>query len=804
MKLLIPELKKLLSIKLILWMMAILITANGLLAYWHSVSAEKENGFSGKEISHVVELYVADPEAVENYVAELKEYRKAQNKLKREYKALGIEFVETRTALYCDGLYSEDLKLVELAKAHISQNKRFPDEVKKYISNTEVNRKEYLYYGYDESTVVYRYQELAGERYTEVLNTVTLDSTYTGGWQNFFTYTMGGVFCAVAAILIGSVVFIRERETGMFMILRPSKNGRFTTAVAKVIAALIASAAVSLILTAESLLIFALRDGLTGAFDPLQSVSAFRASTFCVSVIEYTGIFTLFKLAGAMALCAVAMLASVIVSKYIVVFAISAVFFGLNFVAYLTGSDLVQTPLRYLNLFIPFEGVRPAARYSAIVFFGEVSECLYLVIPTALTFAVIAAVLTIPLYCRSTLGNKRIKGIGSVTATFTDIFAKIKKLLSDLTAKIPIRYPSSGRGVELYKILHGGLLALLLVAAVILTSYSIEKESASFFAMTYEEQVCQYYRSGFDGEWTEEKHQAITDKYNESLKATADYNQALEDYKADKIDTSELEHYRKENSRIGRHSEGLKLLKEQSDVLKTMYDETGLRGIFLEEKGWEAIIARGANLFTFSAIILICVGVYAREYAGRPVADIIRASKKGRGFVWRSKTLTVLFISIALAAVCEFVDIRYVANTFPLDFADAPACSVAAFKFVPYEISLGEYLAFCSSLRIISCAALALFVTALSALMKKQLAIIGTAAAITLLPAVAEYIGVDAAEKLNFLSLYGAGRLVNASFAKPEFLGGIGIAIFAASAVLMSVIILTTVSALKWCGKKSH
>ena len=95
MKLLIPELKKLLSIKLLLWMMAILITANGLLAYWHSVSAEKENGFSGKEISHVVELYVADPEAVENYVAELKEYRKAQNKLKREYKALGIEFVET-------------------------------------------------------------------------------------------------------------------------------------------------------------------------------------------------------------------------------------------------------------------------------------------------------------------------------------------------------------------------------------------------------------------------------------------------------------------------------------------------------------------------------------------------------------------------------------------------------------------------------------------------------------------------------------------------------------------------------------
>lgn len=804
MKLLVSELKKLFNIKLLLWMMAILITANGLLAYWHSVSAEKENGFSGKEISNVVELYAEDPEAIENYVAELKEYRKAQNNLKRELKEQGLDFVETRAALYCDGLYSEDLKLIELAKAHISQSKRFPEEVKKYIQNTEVNRKEYLYYGYDESTVVYRYQELAGERYTEVLDTVTLGSTYTGGWQNFFTYTMGGVFCAVAAILIGSVVFIRERETGMFMILRPSKNGRVTTAVAKVFAALIASAAVSVILTAESLLVFAFRDGLTGAFDPLQSVSAFRASTFCVSVLEYAGIFTLFKLVGSMALTAIAMLASVIVSKYIVVFAISAVFFGLNFVAYLTGSDLVQTPLRYLNLFIPFEGVRPAARYSAIVFFGEVCECLYLVIPTALTFAVIASLLTVPFYCRSTLGNKRIKGIGSVTATVSDIIGKLKKLISGLTAKIPLRYSASGRGVELYKILHGGLLVILLVAAVVLTGYSIEKESASFFAMTYEEQVCQYYRSGFDGEWTEEKHQAILDKYNESLKATADYNQAVKDYQDGKIEYSELEPYRKENSRIGRHSDGLKLLKEQSEVLKAMYEETGLRGIFLEEKGWEAVISRGANLFTFAAIILICVGVYAREYAGRPVADIIRASKKGRGFVWRSKTVSVLLISVALVAVCEYVDIHYIANNFPLDFADAPACSVAAFKSVPYEISLGEYLALCSALRIISGAALALFVTALSALMKKQLAIIGTAAAITLLPAVAEYIGVKAAEKLNFLSLYGAGRLVNASFAKSELLGGIGITLFATAAVLASVIILTTVSAFKWCGKKSH
>ena len=260
MKLLIPELKKLFTIKLLLWMMVALLAANGLLARWHSLSAEKDAGYDGKKISQVVELYASDPEAVEAYADELKEYRRAQSKLQSQAKKEGRDFVETRRALYSDGLYTEDMELIDIAKRIISSNARFPDEVKQYIKNTEINRAEYLYYGYDESTVVYRYQQLAGERYTAVLENVTLGNHYTGGWNNFFTYTMGGVFAAVAAILIGAVVFINERETGMFMLLRPSKNGRFRTALAKVIAALIAAAVAAILITLESLAVFAVCD----------------------------------------------------------------------------------------------------------------------------------------------------------------------------------------------------------------------------------------------------------------------------------------------------------------------------------------------------------------------------------------------------------------------------------------------------------------------------------------------------------------------------------------------------------------
>ena len=154
MKLLIPELKKLFNIKLLLWMMAALLAANGLLAWWHSLSAENEIGFSGREISNVVRLYTESPEGVEQYYKELTDYRRAQAKLKIEAKNEGREFVETREARYCDGLYTEDIKLIDLAKKHILGNTRFSDEVKQYIKNTEVNRAEYLYYGYDETTVV--------------------------------------------------------------------------------------------------------------------------------------------------------------------------------------------------------------------------------------------------------------------------------------------------------------------------------------------------------------------------------------------------------------------------------------------------------------------------------------------------------------------------------------------------------------------------------------------------------------------------------------------------------------------------
>ena len=798
MKLLIPEIKKLFTIKLLLWMMVALLAANGLLARCHSLSAEKDVGYDGKKISQVVELYASDPEAVEAYADELKEYRRAQSKLQSQAKKEGRDFVETRRALYSDGLYTEDMELIDIAKRIISSNARFPDEVKQYIKNTEINRAEYLYYGYDESTVVYRYQQLAGERYTAVLENVILGNHYTGGWNNFFTYTMGGVFAAVAAILIGAVVFINERETGMFMLLRPSKNGRFCTALAKVIAALIAAAVAAILITLESLAVFAVCDGLSGAFEPIQSVTAFRASTFLLNVTEYAAIFTLFKVAGAMTFAAVAMLASVLVSKYIVVFAIGAGFFGLNFIAYLTGSDIVQTPLRYLNLFIPFEGVRPMARYSAIVFFGEVRECLYLVVPTALMFALIACVLTLPFYCRQTLGNKKIKVIGSVGAKISDIIKAVKRFVGNLITKIPVRYSASGRGVELYKTLYGGILALLFVIAAVLSLYSIKAESAKVFAMTYDEQVCQYYRSGFDGEWTPEKHAAIEAKYAEALKVNSDYTKAQSAYSEGTITSEELAVYRKAYSSLGRHTTGLKMLCEQSTRLKTMYEEEGIVGAFVEELGWEATLTRGANFFTFAVIILICVGVYAREYSGKPVADIIRATKKGRGFVWRSKTATVISLAFLLTAACEAIDIIYVSKQYPLDIATCHARSLTAFASVPSDVTLGEYLAFSAGIRILAGISLALFVTALSSFLKKPLAVIGTACAITLLPAVAEYVGVDAAEKFNFLSFYGAGKLLTASFAD----GGMKIAFVASIAIIIAVGILTAISALRWCGEK--
>ena len=798
MKLLIPELKKLFTIKLLLWMMAALLVANGLLAWWHSLSVEKDVGYDGRTITKVAQLYAADPEGMQAYEDELIEYRKAQNKLKSQAKKEGREFVETRQALYSDGLFSEDIELIDMAKKAISSDARFPDEVKQYIKNTEINRAEYLYYGYDETTVVYRYQKLAGDRYTEVLNNVTLNGTYTGGWNNFFTYTMGGVFAAVAAILIGAVVFINERETGMFMLLRPSKHGRLRTAFAKAIAALVAAAVAAILITLESLAVFAVCDGLSGALEPIQSVSAFRASTFLLSVIEYAAIFTALKVAGAMTFAAVAMLVSVLISKYIVVFAIGAGFFGLNFIAYLTGSDIVQTPLRYLNLFVPFEGVRPTARYSAIVFLGEVRECLYLVAPTALLFALIACVLTLPFYCRQTLGNKKIKVIGTVGAKMGDAVKAVKRFAVGLINKIPVRYSASGRGVELYKTLYGGILAILFVIAALLSLYSVKTESAKSFAMTYDEQVCQYYRSGFDGEWTPEKHAAIEAQYAASLKANSDYTAAQTSYSEGKITSDELTAYRKAYTSLGRHATGIKLLLDQSNRLKTMYEEEGIVGVFVEELGWKAALTRGVNFFTFAVIILICVGVYAREYSGRPVADIIRASKKGRGFVWRSKTATVISLSFILTAACEAIDIFYISKQYALDLAAYPARSLTAFAAVPSDITLGEYLAFSAAIRILAGVMLALFVTALSSFLKKQLAVIGTACAITLLPAVAEYVGVDAAEKFNFLSFYGAGKLLTASFAD----GGMKTALAASVAITVAVGILTVISAIRWCGEK--
>ena len=52
------------------------------------------------------------------------------------------------------------------------------------------------------------------------------------------------------------------------------------------------------------------------------------------------------------------------------------------------------------------------------------------------------------------------------------------------------------------------------------------------------------------------------------------------------------------------------------------------------------------------------------------------------------------------------------------------------------------------------------------------------------------------------LSFYGAGRLLKASLKATDFLGGLGWTAVATMLVLVTVMILTLISALKWCGEK--
>ncbi len=223
-------------------------------------------------------------------------------------------------------------------------------------------------------------------------------------------------------------------------------------------------------------------------------------------------------------------------------------------------------------------------------------------------------------------------------------------------------------------------------------------------------------------------------------------------------------------------------------------------GWFLYDTGWRRLFSGDADLFLYTAVLLLLTGSFAGEYvslsSAGSFAQILRATKRGRAETFRAKLFSSGVIAVILALFSCAADFLFLSQNLDLPSPSAPLCSIELFGSYAGGLTMTGYAVLFVALRVLGALLMAMLVCALSELLSRYLPVLGSAVALTLCPALFAAFGWQAAERVNFLSLL-AGT--------PLFLDSARLSLFGSGWTMLALWIAAAgiaVAALLWPAKK--
>ena len=765
------EIKKLLGIRYLWAFLAIFLVLNSVIAFY---SAGKTYAAyePSQLISSFFEKYFDDPEELDAHYAEIQAFNKEQEELFMKAMQSGNYDFETESmpSIYSTDEDFPDSMLFHTLYSAVNAAADYPNVMQKVIERAVANLAEFKMMGIDEDSFTYRYQIRVIRLYEEVRDNVSIRVEYTHGWEEYFSYEIVNIFIFVFIIMLGSLIFAEEKQTGFLPIIRTSRYGRARTAAAKLITMLLLSSVTVLLFTATTWAVYGLRLGYSSPSNVLQSLSAYTLSPYRITIGQYFAISVGVKLLSFALFSSVVLLLSTVFYNYILIYLSGLAFYGLNFLLYTLKYIDSSSAFKNLNL-VAVTAVDPLfVRYRAVNLFSEV--CGY--VPFMLVSFGIATVLccsaTVILFSRG-INDIRLPALDTVTSSVMTAAAGLKnRFIKAGVAKTgktcaARRYSMSLFGAEAYKtLISSRFILILLVLLALKTAYSVNVFTP---LRSYSDTVYKEYMTRLEGEVTDEKLEYIAEERRMINDTLSKQTKMQQDYVNNVITFEEYREYLSDYNYAYSRSELLELVEDQADYLIAEKEKTGIDGWFVYDTGWKKLYGGDADLFLYTSILLLLAGSFASEYLTKSssgsFAQILRATKNGRNATFRAKLFSSGVIAVLLALVFNAIDIAIVFNSFEMPAASAPLLSTQMFSSVSGSITFAGYLAVFILIRVAASLAMALLVCALSELLCRYLSVLCSAVVITLLPALFAYFGLSAADKVSYMNFFAGTPLYIAS-----------------------------------------
>lgn len=755
------ELKKLLGVKYLWVFLFVLLLINSALA-WNTAGKTPAAQEPADLIAAFFDAYSEDPAEIDAHYAEIQAFEEEQNRLFMEAIHNGnYDFEpETMSNLYSDDETYPDARLFDKLYSALRAAEDYPELLDAVIERAEKNLSSLSYMGISGDSFTSRYQRRVIGLYEELRDTVTIRAEYTRGWEEYFSYHTVDIFVFFMLVMLGSLMFAQEKQSGFLPVLRTAKNGRAKTAAAKVLTMLLLSCVFTLLFTVTTFAVFGLRLGYSSPANALQSLSVFTYSPERITIGTYF-LYTIgLKLLTFAVFSLVLLVLSVLFYNYVLIYLAGLGVFGISFVLYSIRYVDANNLFRNLN-FVTSAAVLPLfERYRALNFFGAVIGFVPAMLVLFPCLLLLCAGLTVFFFARGTNGI-RIGWLDGVAAFFMTAAAKVRRAFAGIAEKAGRRpsktrtYSSSLILAECYKTLISSrfwVLVLAILCVKVWYSARIHEPSKSYADAVYRE-----YMTELEGELTEDKLAYLADERASITDTLSRQKTMQEAYLNDEISFEEYHDYLSEYNYAYSRDELLRVIEDHAAYLRNKEAETGVRGWFVYDTGWKKLYQGDADLFLYVSLLLLFVGSFAAEYVSKSssggFAQVLRSTKNGRHKTFSAKLVSSGTIAMMLAILTVTVDIVTVFRGYEMPAWDAPLCSIETFSAVSGIVTVGQYLCLFVLLRLAAALLLTFLICALSELLARYIPVLGCAVILTLLPALCAYFGFAAAEKISFLNL---------------------------------------------------
>lgn len=757
MNLSLYEIRKQLSGRLMWGVLALLLVLNMALCYYFADSRTDETILSAMKVAD--EVYNEDPEGVleryEVYNEQTDAYEAArQDWFFNKWNEDGTTKPEPTVPDIPSTYYSDwdDHSLFDYYFENMLDEAEYREIITSGIETAERTLVGYKINGYDTNTFAYRYQLRYLEVYQGVLEEVDIQGGYAYGWDILFAYSGTGLFIFLAAIFVGSRLYLAERDCGMHLLLRTARHGRGRQAEAKILAGGLLSIVITLLFFASTMIVIGWQVGFSDFSASVQQISAMLYCPYELNMLTCLLLTAAMTALAAFAISLLTACFSLFTRRSLFAMLLSAVVVGIS---YLFSNYTEQNFLKYVNIFTAVSGETLFGQWRAIHFFTHPIDRL-----TPLTVMLAGLLLLFALIGWQIWSEL---GVGVSQSKQSRLLVK----LSEWAEKLPrLRLRSLHlASYERQKMLPAKLTILCIALILLKVVISFNTFSGE---LTYRDELKLLYMEQYEQMTLQESYDAVNEKlaYYAEISSDSYVDEMAVKRINGEITADQYNAYRNQLSEAVTYQKTLAGFGEELRYLLDKEAETGINTTPVLGTGVRTLLASEFEPILFALFMLLFCGSYAKEYE-TGFKLLLHSTKRGRAPVFFTKLGFVLGLSIICSLAFSLLDIGLTFARYDMSCIDAPLFAITSYSDTASAITIGGYLVLVTALRTVAYTLLGLLIASLSGVLRSE----WSAAGVTLLllvPYLLGGLGLTLFEPIDITAMLSVDRLYLLSTAAGE------------------------------------